>query len=188
MPVAVKSSLRFRLLFVFSAALIWYTSGVASQAFSSAVKYAPGADLVYIPAGVRLLLVLVLRLWGAIGITIANPFLFVSELGRDDFYEVILNSLICGFVPLFTLYLAEMTMKIGPNLSNLRQLQLSYISLTVAVTTPSAILLNSFAFGHLDPQSFFPTLTAMILGDFVGCLIVIVFAFGSIKLYRTFKL
>lgn len=80
MPAAVKSSLRLNFLFVFSAALVWYMSGAASQAVSSAVKYAPGADLVYIPAGVRLLLVLVLRLWGAIGITIANPFLFVSEL------------------------------------------------------------------------------------------------------------
>ena len=184
MPSAVKSSLRFRLLFVFSSALVWYTSGFVSQAFSSAVKYAPGADLVYIPAGVRLLLVLVLRLCGAICITIANPFLFVSEIGRDDAYEVILNSLICGFVPLFTLYLAEIILKIGPNLSNLRYYQLAYISLLLALTTPSAILLNSFAFGHLDPRSFFPTLTAMILGDFVGCLVVIVVAFGSIKLYR----
>jgi len=184
MPEADNSRFRFRLLFALSAALIWYASGVVFQSFSAAVKYAPGADLVYIPAGVRLLLVLVLRLWGAIGITIANPPLFVSELGRDDVYEIVLNSLISGFVPLFTLYFAEMTMKVGPNLSKLRHFQLSYISLLFAVTTPSAILLNTFAFGHLDTQFFLPTLTAMILGDFVGCLVVIVVAFGSIKLYR----
>ena len=59
----------------------------------------PGIDLIYLPAGVRLLIVLAFGVWGAIGIALSNPLLFITAFGQQSMSELVVNSLIAGFVP-----------------------------------------------------------------------------------------
>lgn len=136
MPDRVRTIVRFRTLYILLAAVFWYLAGRAHQSISDIVTYAPGVDLAYLPAGVRLILILVLRVWGAVGITIANPALFITEVNRDQFEEFFVSSIICGFAPLITLYASERALAIGSHFVNISPHNLTLISLEFSSFTP----------------------------------------------------
>ncbi len=82
------------------------TSGVAwvilwmfNKHLTSAVQVTSGISLVYLPAGFRLLIILVFGGWGALGIFLFEPLLFFNEFEAGSAAEVFATSAISGFSP-----------------------------------------------------------------------------------------
>lgn len=164
--------------------VIWFLFGLLNNTMSSFTAYTPGIDLIYLPAGVRLGIVLVFRVWGAIGITIASPFLFPDEFAAHSFTELAVNSVITGFVPLLTVIGICWLMRVDRNLTTFRALHLPAVALAASITAPIAFNANFIVSGYKPANDFWSNLTAMMFGDFTGCLIVLIIMRLAIYLYR----
>ena len=173
-------------LIVVAIALLWLLSGKINQALSAYTAYADGIDLIYLPAGIRLVIVLIFRTWGAVGITVTNPILFMGEFDEVALPEILVNSLICGFVPLLAVTIACPILRIDKNLKNFRSIDIPLLALAVSVATPLAFNMQFIYFNMKSATELWQNLSAMILGDFIGCLLVLIVVRGVIFAYRKY--
>lgn len=164
--------------------IVWYGIGLVNMHWFTFANFGPGIDLVYLPAGFRLLIVLVARFWGAAGITLANTVLFVDEFGSGEIIEIITNSIIAGFGPLFAIWLCCNMLRIDIDLTHLGPKDLPIIALVVSVITPLLFNLHFMIYGIKPSQLFVQNVTAMMLGDFLGCLVVLLTALIAIALAK----
>lgn len=166
-------------------ALLWLALGRLNGLLSPLTEFSPGIDLVYLPAGFRLGIVVAFRLWGAIGIALANPLVFTAEFGEHALPEIVINSLICGFVPLMSVIGASRLLGIDSHLGNLLPIHLPSLAFAVSVATPLALNVSFAFFNYKSGQDIWANLSAMIMGDFLGCLVVLVVMRTAIYAWRT---
>lgn len=169
---------------MFVSGLVWLLFGLITQASEPLIEYAQGIHLLYLPAGIRLGIVLVFGFWGAVGIAIANPFLFYLEFGQHDIFEVAINSIICGFIPYFTVEVVKRLLGISSSLEQFSPSHLPVLALAVSIVTPLAFNINFAAFNYKPEAQMLGNLTAMMLGDFFGCIAVLIIMRAGIFLYR----
>ena len=167
--------------------LVWYGIGQVNMHWFTFANFGPGIDLVYLPAGFRLAIVLIARVWGATGIAIANTVLFVDEFRSSQPLETMTNSIIAGFGPLLAIWLCCKVMGIDVNLTQLSPKHLPILALIVSLVTPLLFNLH-FLIYNIKPLSLIlPNVSAMILGDFLGCLVVLIAARLAIGLAKQVK-
>lgn len=177
-------SSRITALLVFSSAALWVGSSAANRYFLSFAGFAPGIDLIYLPAGVRLLIVLLFGVWGALGISLVNPLLYFVEFGTGSTTQVIVNSLICGFAPFLTVKAFCRLAGIQASLLQLKPIHLPLLALAVSIVTPALLYLYFEAAGLNNTSGFRLNFTAMATGDFLGCLLLIVLVRIGIAAFR----
>ena len=149
---------------------IWLVSGLLNDTLMSFASFAPGIDLIYFPAAVRIALILAFGVWGAIGIACFDPILFLHEFGPHPAAQMALTTLTVGFVPLLTITACRRMLGIGPDLRELRLAHLPVIGLATAITTPFALNIELIAENLRGPEALFSKLSAMVMGDFLGCM------------------
>lgn len=172
-------------LLVLATAALWLASSAANLYLMSFTRFAPGIDLVYLPAGFRLAIVLVFGVWGALGIFLSNPLLYLAEFGAGSATQVMVNSLICGFAPFLTVKAFCRAAGVQGNLLQLRPVHLPLLAFAVSIVTPLLLNLNFLMTDLKQPSEFLPNLTAMMTGDFLGCLLVIILLRLAIATVRT---
>lgn len=170
------STLPWKVGAVLGSGLVWTGAWFLNQSGAFLTSYAPGIDLIYLPAGVRLLLVLVFGAWGAAGVALFNPLLFLTVFPTGTAPEALVNSVISGLAPLATVRLFFLATGIQPSLENLRPMHMPMLALAVSLVTPVLFNLQFVAIGSEPVASFGRSVTAMALGDFTGCLLVIAVA------------
>lgn len=173
-----------RLAFVVVSAFLWVGFGLIGQLIFDWAHHSAGIDLVYLPAGVRLVIVLTFKVWGALGIAVANPVMALYEFGQQDLTELLVNAFIAGFVPFLTVVACCRIAGVDPNLAALKPRHIPVFALAVSVVTPLMFNLQFLIFSVKPNQDFAANLSAMILGDFLGCLIALGIARIGISLYR----
>lgn len=173
------------ILLVLTSAALWIASGAANTYLMSFSGFAQGIDLIYLPAGFRLLIVLLFGVWGALGIFLANPFLYQAEFGSGSAIQVIVNSLICGFAPFFTVKAFCRAADIEASLLQLKPIHLPLLALAVSVVTPVLLNVNFVVAGLKPMNAFMVNVAAMAAGDFLGCLLLIVLVRLVIAAART---
>ncbi len=151
---------------------LWCIVWLANKYLMAATNVAPGIDLVFLPAGFRLLIVIVFGVWGALGIFLTDPLLFLVEFKQGSFGELFVNALISGFAPFFTVLGFFRLFGIRRSLMELRPVHLPLLALAVSVVTPLLFNLVFLASGREPPSAFLHNFTAMMTGDFLGCLLV----------------
>lgn len=176
MPLGRDQSALLNAALVVTSGLIWCAVWVANMYLAAPAHVAPGISLVFLPAGFRLLLVIVFGVWGALGIAIADPLLFFAEFGHGSLREVLVNALISGFAPYFTVQAFFRLAGIQRSLIQLKPVHLPLLALAVSVVTPLLFNLHFLAEGREQPAEFLHNFTAMMTGDFLGCLLVSVLA------------
>ena len=157
-------------------AALWVSFGFLNDSLTFA-HYAPGVDLIYLPAGVRLAIILMFGVWGALGIVLSNPVLFLKEFNAGAAEDILINSVIAGFVPLLAVMGCRWLLGIDRSLMKLKAQDLPALALAVSVATPIAFNLHFLVHGLKPFKELWPSLTGMMLGDFLGCLIVL----GTVK-------
>lgn len=181
------TGVRLNLLLVAVSALLWVAFWFLNAWIFSWLQYGPGITLVYLPAGVRLIIVLAFGVWGAIGIALSNPLLFLSAFGQQSFSVILVNSLISGFVPLLAARACQGLLGIGASLEKLRPIHLPILALAVSIATPLALNVMFVAYGLKPLGEVARNVSAMALGDFLGCLIALVAAKLALVAFRKLR-
>ena len=185
MPTAeTKQSFLLDAALVVTSAALWSGVWVANKYLMAGTHVAPGIDLVFLPAGFRLLIVIVFGVWGALGIFLVDPLMFMLEFEQGSFREVLINALISGFAPYVTVVAFCRLAGIRGALTQLKPIHLPLLALAVSVVTPLLFSLHSLAEGRTPPHAFLHNFTAMMTGDFLGCLIVSVLARVALAIGR----
>ena len=166
-----------RLLFIALVALasgvIWLASWQVAQPLFHFTQVKAGITLLYIPAGIRLVILLISGLWGAFGIILAFPFAVLQQFPNASWKEVIVYSCIAGVVPYGTVTWTCRTAKVSRDLSSLRAIHLPLLAATVSVAGALAYSVALVLFGRFEARSFLEDFTAMAAGDFLGCFAVV---------------
>lgn len=161
------------LLLVAVSGALWAGCWFLNKALLSDTLVTTGINLVYLPAGVRLLLVLLFGPWGALGIFLVDPLLFFSEFGSGSVAEVIGASFISAFAPYLTVLGFCRATGLSPRLSGLRPLHLPILALLVSVVTPLLFNLHFLVHDRHADDDFARNFAAMATGDFLGCFAVL---------------
>lgn len=161
---------------VVTSALLWCATWLTNKYLMAGTNIAPGIDLVFFPAGVRLLLVIVFGVWGALGVFLADPLLFMLEFKHGSFSELLITAAISGFAPYLTVRAFCRLAGIGGSLTQLKPVHLPFLALAVSVVTPLLFNIHFVIQGREQPSEFLHNFTAMMTGDFLGCLFVSVLA------------
>lgn len=174
-----------RVILVLVSAVSWAAFAYVNSVAFDFVKEAPGVHLVYLPAGVRLLILLLFGVWGAIGIAIAHPFAVLTQYSPADTAFLITDSVISGFGGLLVLIAAQRSFGISPNLEGLRPKHLPLLSLMMAMAMPFMFNVAQVVFDYRSLSEAASNYWAMLLGDFLGCFIVIAAVLLLVKAYRS---
>ena len=143
-----------------------------------------GIELVYLPAGFRLLIILLFGFWGALGIFLTNPILFLSIFVSASVTEVIINASVAAFVPYLLVRACSRYFGISSSLMELKPIHLPILALAASIATPLAFNFQFLLAGREPSGLFLTNFTAMAFGDFAGCFLVIGSARLLIAAYR----
>jgi hypothetical protein len=180
----MKQGWKINLLIAAVAAALWVISYAVNSWTMAIGNHVPGIALVFIPAGIRLLVLLVGGFWAAAGTAIGAFICAGFELGGIGLPLSLAVSLVAGFGPYLALLVTCRFYGIKPSLDNLRPVHLPVIALSSAVF--SALLHNVlFAMAGLTEwRDFVAHTAAMTTGDFAGSLLIVVLALGVLWSWR----
>jgi hypothetical protein len=163
------------------AAILYAASFLINSYVMGSFSFSLGVSWVFLPAGLRLLLTLLLDKNGAIGIAIAS---IAISLGFY-FENLILGigaGVISGLAPYIAKLLVFLDSDSNRDLSQLDAKQLLNCVFVFSVVSP--IMHQAWYSLHNKEGLFFEELGVMIIGDLIGTLIIIYLAKAAIFLYK----
>jgi hypothetical protein len=150
------------------------------------VKYDLGVSWVYLPAGLRLFLILIFGLAGAIGIAVASFAISYFGVFPPDLITCIGIGLISGFAPLLAKWVVVSNTHISNDLSNLSLQKIIFCILVYALVSAG---LHQWWFVMRDLESgSLNHFLVMFVGDVAGSILLIVLIKYSIDLIKRSKL
>lgn len=161
----------------------FYAFQLNSYLFSH-LKFAHGVNWVFLPSGLRLLLVLMMFEYGAIGVALGS--IAVNYLGSehpDNLFEIG-TGLISGFAPLLARTIAVDVLKLGGDLEGLTPKV--FIIITVLFAAISATLHQLWFYWNGVSDNFVFNSMVMAIGDWTGTVLVLAAASLLIKLSKLF--
>lgn len=164
----------FLALVAVASGLAWLALWEVFQHLLGFTKIRSGITLVYVPAGIRLVILLVSGLWGALGIALAFPFAVMQEFPGVSWQEMLVYSLVAGFIPYATVLWVCRAVRVSRDLGSLRSIHLPLLAAAVSVFGALSYTAALVAFGRFEARNFLQDFTAMAAGDFLGCFAVIV--------------
>jgi hypothetical protein len=167
---ALMSALLYSALFFFND---WVTE---------TVKYDSGVSWIYLPAGLRLFLILIFGLAGAIGIAVASFAISYYGVFPPDVVTCIGIGLISGFAPLFAKWVVVSNTYISNDLSNL-SIQKIILCIMVYALMSAGFHQYWFLLRDLDSGSLNHFLV-MFVGDVAGSILLIALIKYSIDLVK----
>jgi hypothetical protein len=114
------------------AMVLWSASVFAHVRWFPVLQYTPGIDVIFLPAGIRLLVLLVGRFWGSVGIALGSAIVCVEVLGPLGPFTIALVSVVTGIGPYLVLLGACRFLSIDEGLRSLKPVHLPILSLCVA--------------------------------------------------------
>ncbi len=152
---------------------------------TEAVKYDLGVSWIYLPAGLRLLLILIFGLAGAIGIAVASYAISYFGVFPTDLVICIGIGLISGFAPLLAKWVVVSNIPINNDLSNLSQQKIVFC---VVVYSFMSAGLHQIWFELRDLESgSLDHFLVMFVGDIAGSILLIAIIKYSIDLLKRSK-
>ena len=160
---------------------VWVAMMWVQQNWLSPLEEGQAISLMFLPAGVRVLLLLSGRLPAAIGLfvgsSIAVHWVFAGGLGWVDSLAI---SFLTSFVPYFTIRLTKYCCGVDPQLRNLRFRELFLIATAVSIVSPIAHNVWFCLEGMKPWPDFARNVVSMAAGDMLGT----VALFGAIIAMR----
>ena len=149
------------------------------------VKYDLGVSWIYLPAGLRLFLILIFGLAGAVGIAVASFAISYFGVFIPDLVTCIGIGLISGFAPLLATWLVVSNIPINNDLSNL-SIQKIIFCIVVYALVSSGLHQYWFELRDLESGSLNHFLV-MFVGDIAGSVLLIALIKYSIDLLKRRK-
>jgi hypothetical protein len=146
-----------------------------NEFLDSFALYAKGINLIFIPAGFKLLCVLLGGEAAAVGLFLSSIYVTYRDVGNTSEVQMVYFAFASVGSYYFTVYLLKNALRINDTLSNLRYLHIVILSAAVSVANGSIHNIVYVWQGRFQWTDFFSHAAAMIVGDFLGCFIVIMF-------------
>ena len=164
------------------AALLYYLSYLSTYQLSSLFEFSHATSWVYLPSGVRLLLVLVLMESGAWAIMLGTLGIdYGFHLSTNHWYNGV-TAAIAGGSTYLSLRLAQRWCRLQPDLSDMNPGQLMGVCMIFSVVSPLAHQIWYTIDG--DTSQFWSSLSVMALGDWGGSVIVLGTLYWVFRLWR----
>ena len=131
--------------------------------------YAQGISLLYLPAGVKLLFILIGRIPALVGLTLMASYVAVEEWAGYGLWAPISFAVVAQVNYYLAVYWMVRWLGINQFLTNMRYWHIVVLSLVVSLV--NGIILNVVYLweGVSVPTNFLSRSAAMTLGDFMGC-------------------
>ena len=166
-------------------ALLYMALFFLNDWLTEALKYDLGVSWIYLPAGLRLFLILIFGLAGAIGIATASFAISYFGVFPPDLVTCIGIGLISGFAPLLAKWVVIANVNISSDLSNL---SIQKIILCVVVYALMSAGLHQYWFELRDLESgSINHFLVMYVGDIAGSILLIAIIKYSIDLLKRNK-
>ena len=149
--------------------------------------YAQGISLLFLPAGVKLLFVLVGRIPALVGLTTMAAYAAVGEWVDHPLWMPISFAIVAQVNYYLAVYLVMRILGIDRELGNLRYWHVILLSLAASVTNGFIHNVLYWAEGISLPEDFLRRSAAMSLGDFVGCFVVVGLFHAALTLHKALK-
>jgi hypothetical protein len=149
--------------------------------------YAQGISLLFLPAGVKLLFVLVGRIPALVGLTAMAAYAAVGEWVDYSLWVPISFAVVAQANYYLAVYLVMRILGIDRELSNLRYRHVIVLSLAASVTNGVIHNVLYWAEGVSLPEDFLRRSAAMTLGDFFGCFVVVGLFHAALTLHKALK-
>jgi hypothetical protein len=174
--------LRIFLLGVLISALLYSSLFFFNDWLTDTLKYDLGVSWIYLPAGLRLFLILIFGLAGAIGIAAASFVISYFGAFPPDLLTCIGVGLISGFAPLFAKWVVVSNTYISNDLSNL-SMQKILLCIVVYALMSSGFHQYWFVLRDLESGRINHFLV-MLAGDIAGSILLIALVKYGIDLMR----
>jgi glucose-6-phosphate-specific signal transduction histidine kinase len=171
------------------------TSGLAfigswefNHFFDSYFVYAPGISFLFIPAGVKLLCVLLGRIPAVVGLLIASVYTGTTlwtDMQMPAIYYFALVSVLCYPI---SAYIVMRLLGIHRELYNLQYWHIVVLSLAASVLNGVAHNVVYIWQGVTATEEILQKAMAMAIGDFFGCFVVVGLFHGLMSMFRASKL
>ena len=166
-------------------ALLYSALFFLNDRLTEVLKYDLGVSWVYLPAGLRLFLILIFGLAGAIGIAIASFTISFFGVFPPDLVTCIGIGLISGFAPLLAKWVVIANVNISNDLSNLSLQKIVFCVLVYALMSAG---LHQIWFGLRGLESgSLDHFLVMFVGDIAGSILLIALIKYSIDLLKRSK-
>jgi hypothetical protein len=165
--------------------LLYSTLFFLNDWLTETLKYDLGVSWIYLPAGLRLFLILIFGLSGAIGIAAASFAISYFGVFPPDLLTCIGIGLISGFAPLFAKWVVVSNKYISNDLSNL-SMQKILLCIVVYALMSSGFHQYWFELRDLESGSLDHFLV-MFVGDIAGSILLIAIIKYSIDLLKRNK-
>lgn len=161
------------LLMALGAAVAFGLSFRVNQLFDDFFVYAPGMSLLFLPAGVKLLFVLIGRFPAICGIMTVSVYLGYGIWPEKSIWSVIYFAFISLMTYPVSAYWGMRWMGIHRDLQNLHYWHIVVLSLAASVTNGVVHNILYVAEDVTAPEEFWVKAAAMTFGDFMGCFVVV---------------
>ncbi len=173
---------RFATFVVFLGATFYALAYWLNHQLFVQMEFNQRVNWLFIPSGVRLVLVLLLDHLGALGIVLGSLIIEWSYYSKDMTFSSAVSPLISGFAPLLAKWTLERWLKVGVNLEHLTPKSLTLCALGFAFfcATLHQIWFAIQAGEFFDVMAWIP----MFVGDVMGNLLVLCLIWSAIRLYK----
>lgn len=181
MQTQEKINLHLHAALVLVCSLAYYYAFQLNMYWFEWFEFSHGTNWIFIPSGLRLLLVLVLPLAGTLGIAAASLAINYSLTNDAHVYNIV-TSLISAGAPFLSRHIAVHFLQLNPQLNGLRSVGLFKLSVLFAVINAT---LHQIWFAWVDlTQNWLQSALVMGVGDWTGTVLVLAFASVVIKGYK----
>jgi hypothetical protein len=164
----LKASSQFLLEVLISAAL-YMAFFYFNQAITAPLEEAKGVNWIFLPAGIRIFITLILDYSGALGLAVASILINYIGFYELDFTSALGIAVICGVAPLLGRHFVIHNLKVQADLSNISIRQLLLIIIAYSLLS-SGLHQLWFATRGLDSGSW-NHFIAMFCGDVAGSIL-----------------
>ncbi|MFN5352556.1 MAG: hypothetical protein ACK5BB_01005 [Burkholderiaceae bacterium] len=156
-------------MYILAVAILYFVGFYANDVLFANLEHHRSAHWIFLPAGLRLLSILLLGSIGAIGIFLGSLLVAIS-MGQITPLGIIVESLISAGAPLLTYYVA-LRYGLSVNLKNLNAKSLFVLATLFAAA--SALMHSIWYATQGIAESFATSFLAMFVGNLLGTIIVL---------------
>lgn len=165
------SQFRLQVVMVFATILMFLLTLAINEALFSYAELMPGINWVYLPAGIRLLSILLFGGAGAVGLLIVSWLVSFFYFFPDDFMRAFVGGIVATMAPYGVYLIAQRAFDLRSSLINLTSGRL--LVCIVACSFASPLLHHIWFALHEAPRPLLSSFFVMFAGDLTGTLIVV---------------
>jgi hypothetical protein len=170
------------LLITLGSALSYYVIFQLNFFLFDWLEFSNGVNWVFLPSGLRLLIILVLHTYGAFGIMVGSTYINYTLGTSDDHVFNIITGIISGGAPLIARVISEGLLRLETNLTGLTSNGLLQLSVLFAAISATTHQIWYFWIGRTE--NFVASTLAMVMGDWVGTVLILSMATLVLRLVR----